>query len=84
MILIYLPIEVHDEQQLLLQKPFLNSCQIGVEDVLSDVLPQPSPCGEQIAKSNRSLQSINKPLQMLSQPLSSTMSCQDLVEEPEV
>jgi len=44
------PMEVHNEQQLLLQKSFLNSCQIGVEDLPSDVLPEPLPCVSKLQK----------------------------------
>ncbi len=66
------PIEVHNEQWLLSQKPFQNACLIGVEDVPSDVLPQPLPCGEQTATSNLPIELINKPLELLSQLLSST------------
>jgi len=41
-------IEVHDEQQQLSQKPFQHSCQIGVDKLSSDVLPEPLPCSEWI------------------------------------
>jgi len=41
--------EVHDDLQLLLQKPFQTACQISAEDVRSDVMPQSLPCGDQSA-----------------------------------
>jgi len=78
------PIKVHDEQQLLSQKTFQTACQSSAEDVPSDVMPQPLPCGEQSARSNLPIESYNKPLELLSQPLSSTTSRQDVLEDPEV
>ena len=55
-----------------------------MEDLPSDVMSQPLPCGEQTATSNLPIELINKPLELLSQLLSSTTSHQDVSEEPEV
>jgi len=71
--------EVHDEQWLLLQEPLQTGCQSGAEtgcqscaeDVTIDVMPQPITHGEQSATSNLPIESINKQLELLSQPLSS-------------
>jgi len=78
------PMEVIDDLRLLLQKAFQNACPIGGEDVPSDVMPQSLSCGKQSATSNLPIESLNKPLELLSQPLSSTTCHQDVLEEPEV
>ncbi len=78
------PIKVHNEQQLLSEKPFQTECQSGVEDVPSNVMPQSLPYGEQSSTSNLPIESINKQLELLSQPLSSTTSHQDVLKDLEV
>jgi len=78
------PMQVTDDLRLLLQQPFQNACQIGGKDIPSNVMPQSFPCREQSATNNLPIESFKKPFEFLSQPLSSTTSHQDELEEPEV
>jgi len=78
------PMQVTNDLQLLLQQPFQNACQIGGKDIPSNVMPQSFPCRKQSATKKLPVESFKKPFEFLSQPLSSTTSHQDELEEPEV
>jgi len=78
------PMQVSNDLWLLSQQPFQNACKIGGKDVPNNVMPQSLPCREQSATNNLPIELLNKPLEFLSQPLSSTTSCQDELEQPEV
>ncbi len=55
-----------------------------MEGLPNEVLHEPLPYSEEIARSNVPLPSLNNSLQRSSQPLLSTRPCQNSLEEPEV